>query len=765
MSGKIAGASEAAHAEPARHVSDAGLSAREPSVAAEVSRGKQAPFETAQLHRAIAALARAVSPRDVIRVSLTECLEAVGAVAGLLHTLAVDGAFLDVVGATGLVPGAAEAAPRVALATQTAVTAAFLTQRAVVVDSRELWLREYPGLACLPAAREGTRIVFPLVADGRALGTISYGFDGYGEPATDRLSLIEPLAGQCALALDRARLYEAERSARAELEAAQRRSALLLEASTILASSLEYDETLSRVARLAVGRVADLCMVDLASDQGRSVALEIAHVDARKREIACELRRRFPVELGGRRGTGAVVASGKPALFEQVSSESVRAAAYAPEQLRLMLELGLPGSSAIVAPIIARGRALGAITLVSHAGGRRYDDNDLKMVEDLAHRAALAIDHTRLYLETREAVRAREDLLGMVSHDLRNPIAGMLMRCRLLLESIPERNGVRADIEAMSRSAQHMQRMLGDLMDFASIQSGHLSVERRPYLLSDVLGDVKELLDASAGKRTVDFDTAGLGAELRVHCDRQRLSQVFSNLVGNAIKFTSPNGRIRIAARAVDGEIRFAVQDDGPGIARQQLTKIFQKYWQRPQGPRSGVGLGLYISKMLVEAHGGRIWADSTPGQGSTVWFTMPLAVGAHAHPQARHGILLVDDDAAFRRELAEILGAEGHTVVESSDGRQALNHLRTKAPPNLILLDLLMPAMDGWEFAATVRADPLLSAIPLVVMSNLEKVEINAALMGAAGHVRKPPHIDQLIALAARYDGESAAARARRDA
>jgi signal transduction histidine kinase/CheY-like chemotaxis protein len=714
--------------------------------------------------RVITALARAITRRDVARAALTEGLEAAGASSGLLRVLSADGAQLETIDAVGMTPEL-PGEQRVALDAHTAETEAFLTQRPVLITSRQESRRHDAELPAPSAVRTGTRAVYPLIADGRALGTIGYGFTGFVELNEEQRGLMQAFAGQCAQALDRARLYEAERSARAELEAAQRRSAFLLEASTILASSLEYQDTLSRVARLAAERVADLCSIDLADVEGRTVALEVAHVDAARRELACEMRRRMSFDPEIKLGTPAVMRSGKSELYPN-NSAALRQRLTDPVALRIAQELEFDGGSIMAVPMIARGRTLGVITFTASTQRRRYDSSDLKMAEDLAQRAAMAIDNARLYLEMREAVRTREDLLGVVSHDLRNPLTGLLMRCTLLLETLPNDGvgqQVRPDIEAMSRSAHRMQRMLSDLMDFASIQAGHLAVERRPHLLSDLLREATDSLNVLAGRRSITLVTDDLDPGLRVMCDRERLLQVFSNLLGNAVKFTGPEGSIRILAQHRGAEAQFSVEDDGPGIPQNELPKIFQKYWQRPHGPRAGVGLGLYIAKTLVEAHGGRIWAESRPGAGSAFRFTIPVVPGPgeNAEVRAPHGIMLVDDDALFRRELAEVLTREGYTVVEAADGRIALNHLRTQPLPRMILLDLMMPAMDGWEFAATIRADPMLANIPVVVMSSLDRVEINAALLGATDSVRKPVRLPQLLDLAARYAGGTAPAAA----
>jgi signal transduction histidine kinase/ActR/RegA family two-component response regulator len=706
---------------------------------------------TMRLQRVITALSRAVTRKDVAGAALGAGLEAASASCGVFRVLSADGARLELIDAVGLSVCVAESTPQIDVAAPSIEAEAFDTQRAVWITNHDEWAQRYPQAGT--AGRAGMRAIYPLVADGRALGTLAFGFSGFAALSEDQRGLMLAIANQCAQALDRARLYEAERAAHAELEAAQNRSSFLLEASAILASSPEYEDTLSRVARLAVPRVADSCTIDLASDEGTSVAVEIADSDPARREITCELRRRFPVMPNAEHGVGAVIRRGEAVLYDRVSEAGLRAHVADPECLRLLLELGLGGGSMLIVPMVARGRTLGAITFLWLGSARRFGQQDMDMAKDLGRRAAVAVDNARLYLETREAVRTREDLLGIVSHDMRNPLTGMLMRCSLLLETLPDNDvgrALRPDIQAMARSAHRMERLLRDLMDFASIQAGYLSVERRPQALSELLREVSESVVALGGKRAIELDADGVDEHTQLLCDRERFAQIFSNLLGNAIKFTPAEGAIRVEVRRADREVRFAVKDSGPGIAPEELSRIFQKYWQRPQGGRGGVGLGLHIAKTLVDAHGGRIWVESQVGKGSTFFFTMPIALEQDA--PLPHGILIVDDDSEYRRGLAEALSGEGYPVFEAGDGRQALAYLRTHAPPQLILLDLMMPTMDGWEFAATVRSDAALSSIPIVVMSSLGKVDVNAVLLGAVGCLRKPPQLPALFELAARY-------------
>ena len=497
-------------------------------------------------------------------------------------------------------------------------------------------------------------------------------------------------------------------------------------------------------------RIADWCVVELAGEQGGTTAVEIAHVDAAKRELAILLRQKYPTDPKASVGVPQVLRTGVPELHQELP-ELVAGRARDGEHLRLLTELNV--KSLMIVPLIARGRTLGAISLVLSESERRYNHKDLQLAEQLAQRIAIAVDNARLFLEAREAVRTRDDLLGIVSHDLRNPLAVIRLQCAEVLEALPENdlgNRLKADLGVIDRSAGRMERMINDLLDFASIDAGRLSVEPQPHPVVGLVQEVAESLRPVQGKRKVLVETNGLPNDAQVMADRGRTLQVFSNLVGNALKFTPETGTIVISAKQEDSEIQFSVRDTGCGIPEAALPNIFEKYWQEHHKRRTGVGLGLFIARRLVEAHGGTIWVESKVGVGTTFFFTLPLLGAKHSRR-----ILIVDDDAALRRELSEVLTSEGYSIVVASDGRKALSYLEKNPAPSLILLDLMMPVMDGWEFSATVKADPALSKIPIVVMSCLEKSEANASLLGASGVLRKPLRLEKLIAIAAAHSGE----------
>jgi len=228
-----------------------------------------------------------------------------------------------------------------------------------------------------------------------------------------------------------------------------------------------------------------------------------------------------------------------------------------------------------------------------------------------------------------EALAARDDFLGMVSHDLRTLLSGIAMRAAMLIKNAPEDPAgqrTRRDAESIQHFTARMNRLIGDLLDVASIEAGRLAVEPRP---EDAIRLVRETLEAfhlSASARGISLDSEVARDSLLARFDHDRILQVLGNLLSNAIKFTPEGGKISIRVEPSGEEVRFAVTDAGPGIHEEDQGRIFERFWQVSASDKRGLGLGLYISRCIVEAHGGRLWVESKTGAGSTFFFTLPGA-------------------------------------------------------------------------------------------------------------------------------------------
>jgi signal transduction histidine kinase len=255
-------------------------------------------------------------------------------------------------------------------------------------------------------------------------------------------------------------------------------------------------------------------------------------------------------------------------------------------------------------------------------------ERDLLLVDSLLEKSeALAADNARLFREAQQAVRDREQILAIVSHDLRNPLGTILLTAGILSKKVIEeerRRGLPLAVGRIKRAAERMLRLIEDLLDFASIEAGQLAINRQWQHPGAMIDETLASFEAAAQEKRLQL-TAEIQPDLpQVCCDRDRILQVLSNLVGNATKVTEEGGHITLRVAARENEIVFTVSDDGPGFGQEDLAHLFERYWRSDDAQYKGTGLGLAIAGGIVAAHGGRIWAESEIGKGATFRFTVP---------------------------------------------------------------------------------------------------------------------------------------------
>jgi signal transduction histidine kinase len=385
------------------------------------------------------------------------------------------------------------------------------------------------------------------------------------------------------------------------------------------------------VSRRIVPYLAHWCLIDEVVGQSELREVAAAHADSAQEVWVRGLDRRELRDWGAPAGIVNVIRTGRPEVYRDIPDMKWMAEAIGAEQTELLRRIG--AVSCMFVPLSARKRVLGVMTFVSTASHRRFGQVDLAFAEEVCRRAAMSMDNALLYAESQRANRAREELLAIVSHDLRNPLncivasAGMLQRAA----SSPQ-HALRAT-HAILRAAQRMERLIGDLLDLAQINAGQLVVAQQTFEARSVVHDSLEIFKPLAAEKQVHLVSDVREEGLQLYCDRDRVLQVLSNLLGNAIKFTPEAGSVTVSAERVGRELIFVVSDTGPGIPEEQLAHIWDRFWSVKKPQMTGVGLGLFIAKGLVEAHGGRIWADSTVGTGTTFYFTLPLAEEALTPP------------------------------------------------------------------------------------------------------------------------------------
>jgi PAS domain S-box-containing protein len=440
--------------------------------------------------------------------------------------------------------------------------------------------------------------------------------------------------GQYATMLDRVWVVRNERAAAVRvigcmLDVSERRQAeeaqrLLGQATGVLASSLEPERSLASLARLLVPELCDFCFIDLVEDD-RLRRVGLAHSSPVLEAVLAGGADR-PIQEEAPDGlVGRVLRSVEPVLItEWQPLRSGRRARDAgePEWLTRLEPVSL-----MVLPLTAREELLGVLVMATSDSARRFGPKDLLLGEELARRCTLSLENSRLYRQAREAVRAREEILGVVTHDLRNPLHTIQLATSMLHDANQERraNNVKW-LEIINRSADGMEHMIEDLLDISSIDAGRFAIAPADHDVSSMILTVCDTFQPLATRQSIELDCRIEPELSTVWIDSHQIHRVFSNLIGNALKFTPAGGTILLHAERAENEVRFSVSDSGPGIPPTDLPHVFDRYWQARKGDRRGAGLGLTIARGIVEQHRGRIWVESEPGKGATFCFTVPLA-------------------------------------------------------------------------------------------------------------------------------------------
>jgi len=346
--------------------------------------------------------------------------------------------------------------------------------------------------------------------------------------------------------------------------------------------------------------------------------------------------RRYPPRLGDAGPQSEAIHTRRPVLVRDVSEDWVRTVARSSEHAEVIRALDF--RSLLALPLFGRDeKGFGALTFLRVGSREPFGEGDLELAEEIARRAALAIENARLYDAARRATRARDDMLGVVSHDLRNPIHSIYMGGSFLLDLLPrEMELERTQAAVIKRAAERANRLIQDLLDITHIESGRLPIDVRPYQIASLVDEALEQARMTAANAGVDLRRGDVDAGT-VGADRDRVLQALGNLVGNALKFTPRGGRVVVSAHVDrEGGVRFAVADTGPGIERGHLPYLFDRYWQASRKDRRGVGLGLSIVKGIAEAHGGAVHVDTQAGAGSTFTLVLPNARLADREVAAR---------------------------------------------------------------------------------------------------------------------------------
>jgi signal transduction histidine kinase len=485
-------------------------------------------------------------------------------------------------------------------------------------------------------ASEGIRslLVVPLRIHGESSGTLTFYYHQPHRATDSEIQVATALGNLAAAALGTADLYEDQRILRAQAEDAERRASFLAEASIILASSLDYETTLQSVARLAVPRFGDWCAIHLLDPDGQARAVAVAHIDPAKAEGAREYDRQFPPLPEDRHGVTQVIRSGRYEAVNDVPDALLIGTSRSPKQLHLLREIGM--RAYLCVPLGARGRILGTLSFLIAGSDRRFGPQEIELAEELARRAAVAVDNAMLYRSeergrqdaerTAELLRqSNEDLEQFAyvsSHDLQEPLRTIASYVQLLEQRYQGKLDSESERFAgfVVEGVDRMRRLLNDLLDYSRVAQPGEPMERTDAM--ECLRAALENLQASIEEVQAAVTHDALPA---VKAHPQQLTRLFQNLVGNAVKFRGAEApRVHISAERAGAEWTFAVRDNGAGFDPSYSRKIFVMFQRLHGRQHGGTGIGLAICKRIVERHGGRIWVDSEPGVGSTFRFTLP---------------------------------------------------------------------------------------------------------------------------------------------
>ncbi|HET7307163.1 MAG TPA: PAS domain-containing protein [Gammaproteobacteria bacterium] len=539
------------------------------------------------------------------------------------------------------------------------------------------------------------------------------------------------------------------RRAAAERRRRQDNERFLNRTGAILAASLDYDETMRQIARLCVPYLADWAFIDLLEDDKTVRRIEVAHANPAHAELAAMFRADPPPPERLETPQAKALLEGRPLLVPDVTGmvrEAIASQPVQPRVERMARLIGDKPASLICVPLVARGKTLGLLSLLAIESGRRYGDSDLAFAQDLARRAALAMDNARLYREAEDAAaalreqadellqadRRKDEFLATLAHELRNPLAPLSTNLQLLRLTGADSQAARKAQAVMERQVNHLVRLLDDLLDVSRVSRGRIELRKSRVDLSTILTDAVEIsrpaIDASEHRLDVDNPPEPVFVE----ADPARLKQVFVNLLNNAAKFTPRGGHLSLGVAVANGSVRVRVCDTGVGIAPEDLMHIFEMFSQSEnelQSGTGGLGIGLTLTKQLVEMHGGSIEATSEGRDcGSEFIVRLPLASAPETTRQAadpageaaatpRRRVLVIDDNEDIADSLAMLLEMMNHDVRAVYSGAAGLE-AGADFEPHIVFMDIGMPEMNGHEAAREIRQQPWGENVSLIALT-----------------------------------------------
>ncbi|RYG67381.1 response regulator, partial [bacterium] len=534
---------------------------------------------------------------------------------------------------------------------------------------------------------------------------------------------------------------------------------------SLVLSSLDYSTTLTRVAQLAVPHFADICIVDILQEDGIIARVAVADADESRNDITQRLLSYSP-ETESEHPAQKVIRNNQSQLLAELPPSFLEVNSQDGAHLETLQQLGI--QSAMLVPLSTDGHSLGVMTFLSTSEARRYDPLDVTLAEDLARRCALAVENARLHRKTVDALRARDEFLAVLSHELRSPLTSILGWVQILQDENLEKEILAQGLGVIERNTRVQVQLIQELLEVSRIITGRLKLDMAPVLVSEVIGNVLETMAPTAQAKGVEMIFENRADTALILGDEPRLQQVFWNLVSNALKFTPKAGQIEVSLSKADEFVVVNVKDSGEGIPKDFLPYVFDRFRQANSTStrqHGGLGLGLAIVRNLAEMHGGSVTAQSEgESQGATFTVRLPLrptltevesseAVANLSSPgdssensptTSLNGVrvLVVEDGDDAREVLKAILQRAGAVVYGVASVDAALEALE-KSHPDIIVSDIGMPDKDGyalmqqlkeWELTSDIR----IPAIALTAYAS-DQDRLKALSAGFRAHLTKP--------------------------
>ncbi len=555
----------------------------------------------------------------------------------------------------------------------------------------------------------------------------------------------------------------AEITDRLRIEEGQR---FLLEASAEFASR-DYKTSLKLLARRAVPILADFCFIDVVTAEETIQRVGWAHAETALQDRFDQINHLVTPRDWHGQPVRNVQWRDQAEFVPEVTDDWMRSAATSPDHYQLMRDMGL--RSLMTVPLIAHERKLGAFTFCyAEVSGRRHTEADLRLAEDLAHRAALVVENAELNRALREADRHKDEFLAVVGHEMRNPLAAISNAMQLVCVKGQADPELRSATDVIERQVQQMRRLVDDLLDVSLVRQGKIHLNREVVDLRKVVARAVETSRPLIEMKRHELEVSLPERATEVDGDLTRLAQVVSNLLNNGTKYTEEGGHIGLSLEADSDQAILRVSDTGIGIAPAMLPTIFDLFTQvqgsedRSEG---GLGIGLNLVRDLVELHGGCVQATSAGlGHGSEFVVRLPLSRAGHPpipnaadvpvetpRGPARH-ILIIDDNRDAANTMAMLLRVMGHEARTAYDGPTALD-LARREPPEVVLCDVSMPGMNGLEVAHRLRHDLELHDVLIVAVTGYGQEEDKRRSQQADfdAHLVKPVSLEALQPLLAR--------------